>query len=1434
MQTRRTLPALAAAGLLVLPSSLQAGDAIALGSLSAYGNFHAAGVVVTVVGDDDRNATATLEWRPAGGTFRPAQPLARIDATHFVGSLFGLSPGTRYEARVRLSDPGGLQGASSGTVAFETRPDVLSAPTLRTLYVAPSGHDANAGTTASAPLRTIQRAADLAQAGDLILIQAGTYRESVHVRRSGTATQPIVFRGGAGVVLDGADAQIAAGVPWIAAGSGVYTRVLGFATDQVVSNLGRLYRYASLADLQALAAGPPGGFFFDGSQLHLKFSDGSSPAGRTLHVARREDAFLLDGVSHVRVENVEIRHYGSAGYGKGVYLRYASSCAVRKSRIHEVESAGVWVKGGDRHLIEDNEIWDTSIFGWPWPLVKGSRAENTAIRFTNEFGRGHVIRRNVVHGTFNGIAPGGATGPATGLTNETDVYDNVLYAHTDDAFEPEGYGANLRFWPNRIQDVHMPFSVAPVAPGPVYLLRNVAFRFGNTRTSRLDGYTASVLKVNSGYPTVTGPLFLYHNTFLTDVPGTNAVTLLTPGSGTSILARNNLFAGTRYVLEKSNKVALDWNGDDFHTTDTTRFVKWDSGVRYPTLGALRGGTGQEAEGLSAPPLLTDPGRGDFRPRPNSPLVNRALLLPGINDTYLGPAPDVGALEAASLPSVSIADVTVTEGHAGTVSASFTVSLSAPATATVTVDYASADGTATVADGDYAGTTGTVSLAPGQTSTRVDVGVKGDTRPEPDETIFLQLTNASGATLADDRAQAAIANDDAPAAAAVATEPVVWTRASGVSVLGNSLTKTAAIGWGNAGAVSTKSLVSGDGYVEFMAQETNTHRMLGLGNWDSNLHYADIDFAIHAASGGVLQVYEAGVLRGTFGNYAAGDKLRVSVSSGRVKYSRNGIEFRTSPVTAKYPLLVDTALYSTGATLAQGVVSGNWVSPPPPPPPSALGAPVVLFTDVPAGPTRGGPGNLGVPIALFGKGFGSSRGTSTVTINGVEVARYLVWGRNNANNPALDMIVVQPGPTATAGPIVVRVNGRDSAPDHSFTPTSGAVYHVSPTGSDTASCSESSPCRTILYVATSRMQAGDALLVRGGNLADNEIWIRDVLGHSGQPGRPKIIRNLPGEQPVFVNASRPFILEANHIVVSGFHFTGGKSINVGNVANKGNRVVNNTFRGAIGWDAVGAHGDDHLIAGNDCSVTSSSVGTQGHCYYISHSRNLRILYNVGRGAPGYGIHVFDQRRSVPDIQRVIANVLVEGNLLASSPLRSGMIVAMQDEGGLGNRVDGVTIRNNMFVGSNHMGLVIGGLVRNVQVYNNTFYKNGRQGIHVIDDPGVDGITIRNNLIDQTANSNCTSNCEWFQDAHIQKGTRARNVIVANNYYAPGPARLIGTTDSAPTAGLAGFINGDGLDFHLRDGSPAIDKGAVIVSVVRDFDGRRRPSGTTHDPGAFEHP
>lgn len=112
------------------------------------------------------------------------------------------------------------------------------------------------------------------------------------------------------------------------------------------------------------------------------------------------------------------------------------------------------------------------------------------------------------------------------------------------------------------------------------------------------------------------------------------------------------------------------------------------------------------------------------------------------------------------PSVSIGDVSVTEGQAGTKTARFTVSLSAAASGPVTVVYATANGTAT-AGSDYTATSGTLSFAAGETSKTIDVTITGDTQVEADETFLLRLTSAAGATIATPQATGTIKNDDQP-------------------------------------------------------------------------------------------------------------------------------------------------------------------------------------------------------------------------------------------------------------------------------------------------------------------------------------------------------------------------------------------------------------------------------------------------------------------------------------------------------------------------------------------------------------------------------------------------------------------------------------------------------------------------------------------------
>ena len=111
-----------------------------------------------------------------------------------------------------------------------------------------------------------------------------------------------------------------------------------------------------------------------------------------------------------------------------------------------------------------------------------------------------------------------------------------------------------------------------------------------------------------------------------------------------------------------------------------------------------------------------------------------------------------------LPALSIDDVTVTEGDTGTVNATFTVSLNAPSGRELTVDYATANGTA-LAPGDYTSDSGTLTFAAGETTSQVTVSVRGDVLDESDETFTVNLSNAVNATIADGQGLGTITDDD---------------------------------------------------------------------------------------------------------------------------------------------------------------------------------------------------------------------------------------------------------------------------------------------------------------------------------------------------------------------------------------------------------------------------------------------------------------------------------------------------------------------------------------------------------------------------------------------------------------------------------------------------------------------------------------------------
>ena len=140
------------------------------------------------------------------------------------------------------------------------------------------------------------------------------------------------------------------------------------------------------------------------------------------------------------------------------------------------------------------------------------------------------------------------------------------------------------------------------------------------------------------------------------------------------------------------------------------------------------------------------------------------------------------VEAAPvLPALSIADASVDEGDSGSTTLDFTVTLDRAATETVTVDWATSDGTAT-AGTDYTAGTGTLTFNSGDSSKTVSVTVAGDNVDEPNETFTVTLSGESGATIEDGAATGTITDDDATPTVTLVLTPDSITEDGGVSTV----------------------------------------------------------------------------------------------------------------------------------------------------------------------------------------------------------------------------------------------------------------------------------------------------------------------------------------------------------------------------------------------------------------------------------------------------------------------------------------------------------------------------------------------------------------------------------------------------------------------------------------------------------------------------
>jgi parallel beta-helix repeat protein len=587
--------------------------------------------------DPDADATAAVEYRATGGgSYHAGLPLSRVDSTRFVGSLFWLDPGTSYDVRVRLYDPDGgpLHGQALEDVA-STRVEIAIPAPRNSFYATPAG----GGTACSeaSPCSLIQ-ALQQAQPGDHVVLRGGVYYEGeLSIPRSGATGAPIVVRGypGEKAILDGADPAI---FPWTHQGSGVYRTTVNAPSPHVILTDGRrLFPYDDLGDLQSLARDSAPGFYADGVDLYVHLAGSEDPSVAQMTVSRYNHAFYV-AQDYVYLLDLTFRHYGQGSWAKAIYIQDGSDNLVQGC-VFDSNDLGIGIKNeSHRNVIQDNDFYDT-IYEWRWDDIKEvGRLEDGGVAFYDPAtGRGTVIRRNTFHDDFDGLNVCPASTAA--VTNETDVYENLVYRMGDDGVETDGQCSNVRLWRNTFHDVLMGISFAPVYGGPVYAIRNLFYRTGVGN----NDYSGSPFKFNSGYDR-SGRMYLLHNTADAALPGNNGLYVKAPGSWDAIYARNNVWAGTVYALNNANaSQPIDLDYDALWNGGSGDLVRWD-GTRYATLADFASATGYETHGLYADPRFANAGGGDYSLDGSSLLIDGGVVIPGINDGYAGAGPDIGAYE----------------------------------------------------------------------------------------------------------------------------------------------------------------------------------------------------------------------------------------------------------------------------------------------------------------------------------------------------------------------------------------------------------------------------------------------------------------------------------------------------------------------------------------------------------------------------------------------------------------------------------------------------------------------------------------------------------------------------------------------------------------------------------------------------------------------
>lgn len=611
----------------------------------------------TLAGDDNRNATAAIEYRQTGElSWRQGPALLRIGGERinenalqyvtphmFAGSLFDLEPGTAYEVRLVMTDADGITGEPQQQLVTSTRAEPVPAATGKEYHVYPVEYVGEklqpafsnllaAYYTGSSGSDNFNTYPPRVQPGDTILMHAGVYKDNRYA-----------YQGGFGTISSGT---------YFLTQSGTYEAPI------VIKSAG---------DGEVIFDGDGAYNLFNVMAANYNYFEGLT--FRNAELVFQAGLKNIAGSSGLTIKNSRFENIG-----RGIYTDWSGS------RDYTITDNVLIGKFASDHLMGfTGPVWEP-YFGADGPPLLVSEY---AIKV---YGAGHVVAYNRIENFHDGVDvatygnPDGSPAPLRErMPVSIDFYNNDISHMEDNCIEADGGAHNIRIFRNRcFNHGHRALSVQPMFGGPAYFIRNVVYHAPEGGAVKFTASSAGILVYHNTFIAPVKPMLLaasnvhYRNNLILGQSGTPEI---------FAVETNTNYSSSDYNGFRSNQggeFAFEWSTPPFSimvnfpgeagtaVTVAPLSTRAQSDLesksrevrRFPDLASYSAASRQDTHSVLVdfdtfvnvqPPgpdarTLYQPQDFDFSLTDGSVAVDAGILLPGINDVMTGSAPDLGAYE----------------------------------------------------------------------------------------------------------------------------------------------------------------------------------------------------------------------------------------------------------------------------------------------------------------------------------------------------------------------------------------------------------------------------------------------------------------------------------------------------------------------------------------------------------------------------------------------------------------------------------------------------------------------------------------------------------------------------------------------------------------------------------------------------------------------